>query len=237
MKMIYGIRLQLWNELKRLHLVPQNVRNFDDYEVNYYSSSWPMIQTAILAGCYPGVGVAKDGSKMRKIRTCAQNNASFHPSSVLKRQIVDSSKRSEQVNRFSNNIEPKIEFLVYQELIKLEEGITLRMVTACIPLAVLILAGTLHMSKNVIDGFKLTDKQESLLKNNEFLIEIESSLAMQGKFEDLQLIMRLRFKLMFYFLEFLKNPTSRLSREHNDLLACLNYVLSIDHHRFGFQML
>ena len=97
-----------------------------------------MIQTAILAGCYPGVGVAKDGSKMRKIRTwynilsifthkfkfSAQNNASFHPSSVLRRQLLDPSKRSEQVNRFSNNIEPKIEFLAYQELIKLEEGIT-----------------------------------------------------------------------------------------------------------------
>lgn len=43
--------------------------SYDDPEVNLYSDCWPMIQGAIVAGCYPGIGFVKAGSKLRKIRT------------------------------------------------------------------------------------------------------------------------------------------------------------------------
>ncbi|KAK6028415.1 helicase protein, partial [Ostertagia ostertagi] len=34
-----------------------------------YSSCWPMVQAAIVAGCYPGIGFVRAGNKLKKIRT------------------------------------------------------------------------------------------------------------------------------------------------------------------------
>lgn len=45
--MIKFFRKQLVLELKRLRLLPINVSNYDDPEVNLYSNCWPMIQGAI----------------------------------------------------------------------------------------------------------------------------------------------------------------------------------------------
>lgn len=60
-------------ELRRLNLIPAYIRNFDDMELNHYSNAWPIVQAAIVAGCYPGVGFVRVGSKLRKIRTKYKN--------------------------------------------------------------------------------------------------------------------------------------------------------------------
>lgn len=75
MRMIDGIRRQLMFELRRLKLISQNVRFPDDSTVNKYSNSWPMVQAAIVAGCYPGIGITRSGSKIKKIRTSNENAA------------------------------------------------------------------------------------------------------------------------------------------------------------------
>lgn len=56
-------------------------------------------------------------------------NASLHPGSVIKRQIQPNApKRADIPYRFSNEFaignEPVIEYLAYQELAKIDEGLT-----------------------------------------------------------------------------------------------------------------
>lgn len=55
----------------------------------------------------------------------ADVNASLHPSSVIKRQILNINKRSELINRYGGEYnDPIIEYLAYQELSKIDEGLT-----------------------------------------------------------------------------------------------------------------
>lgn len=139
MTMIFGIRRQLFIELKRLHIVPSAANSFDDPEFNQFSNSWPMIQGVIIAGCYPGIAFIRSGSKLRKIHpiNCGSNGstsaslASLHPSSSLRRQ-VQTNKRSEYLNEcLKNEHEPVIECVVYQELSKIEEGLTVTIFKSC----------------------------------------------------------------------------------------------------------
>lgn len=69
MKMILGIRKQLLGELKRANLIYDPNTALNDAYYNQYSDRWPMVQVAITAGCYPGIGFTKSGTKLRKIRT------------------------------------------------------------------------------------------------------------------------------------------------------------------------
>lgn len=69
MKMIQGIRYdalaislnlsycrqQLVLELSRLGLVPTHGSTSEDADLNTYSNCWPMVQAAVVAGCYPGI--------------------------------------------------------------------------------------------------------------------------------------------------------------------------------------
>ncbi|CAD5207263.1 unnamed protein product [Bursaphelenchus okinawaensis] len=149
MKMIVGIRKQLFLEMRRLHLVPQDAASSEDPDLNLYSNSWPMVQGAIVAGCYPGVAFVRSGSKLRKIRTNTSNMATLHPSSSLKRQVQQQKRQ----------VEPEIEYLVYQELSRIDEGLTLRTVTAVPPMTVAIFAGPVKMSKVIIDDFELAEHE------------------------------------------------------------------------------
>lgn len=112
-------------ELKRLHILPQSARDCDDPEYNQFSTSWPMIQGVLVAGSYPGVAFIRSGSKLRKIHTIVLPNslASLHPSSTLRRQ-VQTNKHTEYLQKFYNSEEPNIECLIYQELSKIDEGLT-----------------------------------------------------------------------------------------------------------------
>jgi ATP-dependent RNA helicase DHX36 len=122
--MIGGIRRQLFMELKRLRILPQTARDFDDPEFNHFSTSWPMIQGVIIAGSYPGIAFIRSGTKLRKIHTIVPGSqmASLHPSSSLRRQVNRS--RDSMNENASSDIEPNIEVLVYQELSKIDEGLT-----------------------------------------------------------------------------------------------------------------
>jgi HrpA-like RNA helicase len=130
--MILGIRRQLFMELKRLHIVPSSANSFEDPELNQFSTSWPMIQGVLVAGSYPGIAFIRSGSKLRKIHpiNCSSSGstsaslASLHPSSSLRRQ-VQNNKRSDFLNEcLVNDVEPIIESVVFQELSKIEEGLT-----------------------------------------------------------------------------------------------------------------
>ncbi|KAI1728932.1 helicase associated domain (HA2) domain-containing protein [Ditylenchus destructor] len=166
MKMIYGIRRQLMLELKRLRLIPAHMQHHDEPEFNLYSDCWPMVQGAIVAGCFPGIGFVKAGSKLRKIRTNTDVNASLHPGSVIKRQIQPNApKRADIPYRFSNEFaignEPVIEYLAYQELAKIDEGLTLRTVTVVPPLTVLLFAGPIRVTKEIVENFELGEEDVS----------------------------------------------------------------------------
>lgn len=121
--MIDGIRKQLTFELKRLKFLPDNFRSFDDPLLNEYSHSWPMVQAAIVAGCYPNIGVAKCQSRIKKIRTQTEANSILHPGSVLKRQI-QGAYRIQSLQKYGDNPEPLIDFMAFQELSQIEEGAT-----------------------------------------------------------------------------------------------------------------
>lgn len=145
LKMIVGIRKQLFLEMRRLHLVPSEYVSSEDPDLNLYSHSWPVVQGAVVAGCYPGVAFVRSGTKLRKIRTYTNSMASLHPSSSLRRQVQTPKKQGE----------PGFEYLAYQELSKLDEGLTLRTVTAVPPLTVALFAGPIRMSRVIAEDFEL----------------------------------------------------------------------------------
>uniref|UniRef100_A0A183GF77 Helicase C-terminal domain-containing protein n=1 Tax=Heligmosomoides polygyrus TaxID=6339 RepID=A0A183GF77_HELPZ len=91
-----------------------------------YASCWPMVQAAIVAGCYPGIGFVRAGNKLKKIRTSTEAAATLHPSSVIKRQVLAASKRSEVINQYvaEDSEDPVIEYLAFHELAKIDEGLT-----------------------------------------------------------------------------------------------------------------
>ncbi|KAH7727727.1 Protein F52B5.3 [Aphelenchoides avenae] len=253
MKMIQGIRRQLMLELRRIRLIPSHVSNFDDAELNTYSHCWPMVQAAIVAGCYPGIAFVRAGSKLRKIRTSLDVNASLHPSSVIKRQLMPPAKRFDSKNSGygCGDGEPVIEYLAYQELSKIDEGLTLRTVTITPPLTVMIFAGSIRMRNDIIEDFELAEEDFSSEASapeekddeqgasafgyvRENVVDLEPWLAFRGITENLQLAMKLRFKVMSYFLSVLKNPMRETTTEDEILLSCLSDVLIMDHKRFGF---
>uniref|UniRef100_A0A915DEP9 RNA helicase n=1 Tax=Ditylenchus dipsaci TaxID=166011 RepID=A0A915DEP9_9BILA len=198
MKMIHGIRRQLMMELKRLHLLPPS--------------------GAIVAGCYPGIGFVKAGSKLRKIRTNTDVNASLHPSSVLKRQVMSANKNNGGEG-FEH--EPVIEYLAYQELAKIDEGLTLRMVTVVPPLTVLLFAGPIRTTKEVIENFEIAEEDISTELIQEELTEEEEA----------------RKKLMAQLGISDPNPTipkisqssnGRRAQDHNPLEDPPEYVLELE---------
>ena len=105
--------------MRRYDLLHANYRDQDDLELDKFSSHWPMVQAAIVAGCFPSIAYVRPGTKLRKIKTSTNANASLHPSSVIKRQIQPSHKRSDEINRHDgSDNDPNLEYFVYQELAK-----------------------------------------------------------------------------------------------------------------------
>ncbi|VDN26994.1 unnamed protein product [Gongylonema pulchrum] len=108
MRMIAGIRQQLFGELQRLRLIPANCHGPEDYCLNRYSHSWPMIQGAIVAGSYPGIGFnPSGGSTIRKIRTSSNEIAQLAYGCAVKRQVAAAANAG---------VEPSIQFLAFQEM-------------------------------------------------------------------------------------------------------------------------
>lgn len=158
--MIVGIRRQLFMELKRLRIVASSSQSFDDPDYNHFSTSWPMVQGVIVAGSYPGIAFIRSGSKLRKIHTIipGASLASLHPSSSLRRQVQTT--KSEYLNSFvRDSYEAIIDCVVYQDLTKIDEGLTVSSGR-----------GVLTTIVYVVDMFKFTfisSKQTVLVENGD----------------------------------------------------------------------
>jgi hypothetical protein len=70
--------------------------------------------------------------------------------------------------------------------------------------------------------------------NRDYYVETDLELSFKGNFRQLQMALRLRWKLCSYFLHFLEKPTQQTSRENFDLLKCVSKVLEIDHQNCFF---
>ncbi|VDM61486.1 unnamed protein product [Angiostrongylus costaricensis] len=69
---------QLLIELRRVRMISSDgdvMNALRDVTYNYYSSCWEMVQAAIVAGCYPGIGFVRAGNKLKKIRTRLFSNS------------------------------------------------------------------------------------------------------------------------------------------------------------------
>jgi hypothetical protein len=68
----------------------------------------------------------------------------------------------------------------------------------------------------------------------DYTVEFESWLAFHGHYNHMQSLVRLRFKLMQYFLYRLRCPLDRVEDEEMKLLSCLDAVLGEEHKKCGF---
>uniref|UniRef100_A0A914XGH0 Helicase-associated domain-containing protein n=1 Tax=Plectus sambesii TaxID=2011161 RepID=A0A914XGH0_9BILA len=257
MKMIVGIRRQLLSELRRLRIVT-SLSAFKDASLNRYSNCWPVVQAAIVAGCYPGIGMVKPGSRLRKIRTQTETNAMLHPGCVIKRQLMAPSRRAasalppgqdpsmamtdaEMAN--ANLAEPSVAFVAYQELAKLEDCLTLRTVTAIPSVTVLLFAGSTKLDDKLVDTFDVYENSSDYGGNSDDeadeeeeehrVVEIDSWLAFKGKFLDLQLLLKLRVKILAHFLRIMQQPSRNETPEDSALLALLAELLVSEHRKMG----
>ncbi|KAK6727500.1 hypothetical protein RB195_005280 [Necator americanus] len=248
MRMITGIRRQLLIELRRVKMInyegdPLNALR--DATYNKYSSSWPMIQAAIVAGCYPGIGFVRAGNKLKKIRTSTEAAATLHPSSVIKRQVLAAPKRSEIINQYvsEDSEDPIIEYLAFHELAKIDEGLTLRTVTVVPPCAVVLFAGSMRLKKSTIQNFNITDPDsedegdmDEDAPSKDVVYPIEHWIGVRATYSDMKRLIQLRFKVMSYFLSAIHRPQilANPMKEDNDLLATLAQVLQTDHQEMRF---
>uniref|UniRef100_A0A1I7WTA2 Helicase C-terminal domain-containing protein n=1 Tax=Heterorhabditis bacteriophora TaxID=37862 RepID=A0A1I7WTA2_HETBA len=173
--------------------------------------------------------------------------ATLHPSSIIKRQVLAASKRSDVINQYTprDAEDPTIEYLAFQELAKIDEGITLRTVTVVPPCAIVLFAGAIRLKQSTIFDFQIvgdedlpeeeTDEERDKFPT-EYILELESWIAVRGRFGDMQRLLQLRFKFMSYFLETMSNPQilSKPKLHHVQLLETLSQVLTLDHQRMGF---
>ncbi|KAM3721050.1 3'-5' RNA helicase [Dirofilaria immitis] len=235
MRMIVGIRQQLFMELQKLRLLPINCRSADDPDLNRYSNSWPMIQAAIVAGSYPNIGFTRSGGQIRKIRT-SNEVASLPYGCAVKRQASSTGMNGVGTGK----PEPVIEYLAFQELSKTGDNLSLRTVTAVPPLTVLLFAGPIHLKREVLndysigDEFALNDDAGTDSNTDECVFALEPWLVFRWKFEDMQLMLKLRVKLMTHFIFVMKQPDRSETEETKELLATINQILLEDHLRAGF---
>ncbi|EJD73978.1 hypothetical protein LOAG_18639 [Loa loa] len=239
MRMIVGIRQQLFMELQKLRLLPASCRSADDPDFNRYSNSWPMIQAALVAGSYPNIGFTRSGGQIRKIRT-SNEVASLPYGCAVKRQASSAGMNGMGVGKLGKP-EPVIEYLAFQELSKTGDNLSLRTVTAVPPLTVLLFAGPVHLKREVLndysigDEFALNDDDVDTDSNtDECVFALEPWLVFRWKFEDMQLMLKLRVKLMTYFIFVMKQPDRSETEEAKELLATINQILLEDHRRAGF---
>ncbi|WKX89682.1 hypothetical protein Q1695_008934 [Nippostrongylus brasiliensis] len=247
MRMIAGIRRQLLIELRRVRVISYEgdaLNALRDAAYNRYSSCWPMVQAAIVAGCYPGIGFVRAGNKLKKIRTSTEAAATLHPSSVIKRQVLAASKRSEVINQYvaEDSEDPTIEYLAFHELAKIDEGLTLRTVTVIPPCAVVLFAGSMRLKKSTIQNFDITDPDSGDEGDvdeegpHDVVYPIEHWIGVRATYPDMKRLIQLRFKVMSYFLNVIHKPQilTNPQKEDLDLLETLALVLKTDHQQMRF---
>ncbi|GMR54173.1 hypothetical protein PMAYCL1PPCAC_24368, partial [Pristionchus mayeri] len=242
LKMVNGIRRQLLMELRRIRFINEIDGALDDPYLNEYSNKWPMVQAAIVAGSYPCIGFVK-GSKMRKIRTYTDTHSQLHPSSSLKRQMLSQEKRQEALQKYYMG-EPTIEYLAFQEFVKIDEGLTLRTATAIPSVTIFLFAGPIRLSREKLQSYFVATREETLQEEAEGqdrdffqprdILELESWLSVKGCMSDFIRMMQLRFKVMYYVLNVMRRPQHINEEESKMLLSTLSNVLEIEHKTKGF---
>nr|CAD2165609.1 unnamed protein product [Meloidogyne enterolobii] len=171
MRMIHGIKKQLIYELRRCHLVPDDVfRAEDDSSLNKYSDSWPMVQAVIVAGSYPNIGFVQRGNKFNRIRSHVGKSSIFHASSSLKKQLTTITNTS---SNNSKKIEP--EYFVFHEAIAKDDNImtqhSIKIVTAVPQIAVLLFAGPIRMAAEALAYFEIVDTNGDLQRKRQLIRE------------------------------------------------------------------
>ncbi|VDM96782.1 unnamed protein product [Thelazia callipaeda] len=230
MRMIVAIRQQLFLELQKLRLLPNSCLSPDDPDFNRYSDSWPMIQACIVSGSYPGIGFTRSGGQMRKIRT-SNEVASLHFASAIKRQ-TSTAGASGTIGERLERPEPTIQYLAFQELSKIGDALTLRTVTAVPPLTVLLFAGPIRLKREVLNDYSIGD--ELGFCDDETDSNVDECVFALDPWLDMQLVLKLRVKLMTYFLSVMKQPDRSETEEDKELLATINEILVKDHRRSNF---
>lgn len=114
----------------------------------------------------------------------------------------------------------------------------LRTVTATTPTHVILFAGSSRMEKIVMRDFEIcseefedpeTEVESDPYFRRDYAVEVDSFLAFRGEYELMKLLMKLRFKILNYFMMWLRNPEVAKYDENVALLHCLNEVLSKEH--------
>nr|CAD2161110.1 unnamed protein product [Meloidogyne enterolobii] len=171
MRMIHGIKKQLIYELRRCHLVPDDIfRAEDDSSLNKYSDSWPMVQAVIVAGSYPNIGFVQRGNKFNRIRSHVGKSSIFHASSSLRKQLTTITNTS---SNNSKKIEP--EYFVFHEAIAKDDNImtqhSIKIVTAVPQIAVLLFAGPIRMAAEALAYFEIVDTSGDLQRKRQLIRE------------------------------------------------------------------
>uniref|UniRef100_A0A915CRY8 Helicase-associated domain-containing protein n=1 Tax=Ditylenchus dipsaci TaxID=166011 RepID=A0A915CRY8_9BILA len=207
MRMMLGIRSQLMSEMKNFQLLPTSVDGFSAPEYNSFSQSWPMVQAAILGGCSIASSIS---GKPSRFDISKKDSAIVHPGCVVKRHMSDSKHYKKSIAHFANDErDPNVEFLAYQELVKLREGIVMKTVTVVPPLTAFIFGGKLSASEYLIQKIYVNpvskDPGEPLAKDSQIDIGITDWLTFSDDFNLMQLLSKLRCKAALYLSQMLED--------------------------------
>uniref|UniRef100_A0A0K0DWR0 RNA helicase n=1 Tax=Strongyloides stercoralis TaxID=6248 RepID=A0A0K0DWR0_STRER len=245
MKMISGIKKQLLLELRRFHLVPHDMIYPDDIRVNQFSTSWPLIQGIIVAGSFPGIGCSDVGTNVKKIRTDAKNNVVLHQSSVVRKQLI----RSE-------NFRADVEYLAFFELSKVDHRLYARTVTAVPPLQTILFSGPIRLAPHNINllmedeldrkncneekerdlhPFNRRAENPEVKNKSAAILSLETWLEFLGNRDILKDVLKLRFRMVEYFLKFLKHPLRPLDKFDDFFLCKLENILQSECDRMKFK--
>ncbi|CAJ0565479.1 unnamed protein product, partial [Mesorhabditis spiculigera] len=207
MKMIEGIKRQLSEELRRTGIIQTNC---DETEMNLHSGSWPMVRAAIVAGCYPGVGYVRIGNRLKKIRTTVDQNCGLHTSSCIRRQLMN--RNTDNQRNGEPKEEPHIEYVVFQELSRMEgQSLT-----------------------HDVEELGSDEEQEAAIYPALSILELDDWFGAKGRRAHLRRVVQLRFRIMDYFLKVMEQPKLLYTRKYDDLLKTIRTCLEVDHESHHF---
>uniref|UniRef100_A0A8R1EBK3 OB_NTP_bind domain-containing protein n=1 Tax=Caenorhabditis japonica TaxID=281687 RepID=A0A8R1EBK3_CAEJA len=249
MRMANGTRRQLLQELLRAKVV--SISGNRDLmtvllDINYNSNaeSWPMIQAAIAAGCYPSVGVMPPGSRLKKVQTFNERPAGLHPSSILKKQVIKLSKSPR---------DPRLEYVAFQELYQApsDHALLMKMVTVIPSITALLFTGPIRLSEKIVEENDIVsengevgrrksqtwDENNGIFDTNLSYFEIDTWYAVRMEKRTLTHLLRLRHKFMHFFLKGIQDPAK--FRQHTlpieeQMLHIVRELLESEHARYGF---
>ncbi|CAJ0565481.1 unnamed protein product, partial [Mesorhabditis spiculigera] len=134
--------------------------------------------------------------------------------------------------------EPHIEYVVFQELSRMEgQSLTLRTVTVVPPLAMLLFSGTMRLKKATFDYFKIDaehdveelgsdEEQEAAIYPALSILELDDWFGAKGRRAHLRRVVQLRFRIMDYFLKVMEQPKLLYTRKYDNPKATVVKVFA-----------